>query len=238
MQRHPFALIALTVALGAGRTEQPVAQTAAPDTLPGHLQAVAGAAMVGSHAFAYLTALSDDIGARLPGSPEAARAVDWGLATMKAIGLENVHAEHFPIWRGWTRGSAEASLLAPVRRRLRIDAMGWTGSTARGGSDADVVRVDRGHLADEMAQHSGAWSGKVLLVTRVDPNGPPAGGSEYVLFCQLLELAARVHAVAVIGEPTADVSAGVELTHTGAGPAEDVLRRAGREHRRRGSTPA
>ena len=91
---------------------------AGPDTAVSDTTAVAGAGMYGTHTFRYLTELSDDIGARVTGSPEAARAVEWGVETMKAMGLENVHAEHYQLWRGWTRGTADAWLLAPTRRKL------------------------------------------------------------------------------------------------------------------------
>lgn len=78
----------------------------ADDPMTARLAAVAGAGMYGTHTFDYLTALSDEVGARVTGSPEAARAVQWGVDTMKAMGLENVHAEHYQLWRGWARGTA------------------------------------------------------------------------------------------------------------------------------------
>ena len=102
---------------------------------------IAGEGLVESHAFEYLTQLSDDVGARVTGSPESQKAVDWSLSKMRAIGLENVHAEKFQIWRGWRRGTAQAELTAPIRRRLSVDAMGWTGSTAASGAEGDVVTI-------------------------------------------------------------------------------------------------
>ncbi len=54
---------------------------------------IAGEGMMNSHAFQYLTELSDNVGARVTGTPEAQKAIDWGIAKMRAIGLENVHAE-------------------------------------------------------------------------------------------------------------------------------------------------
>src|SRR5208282_6160160 len=70
------------------------------------LTRIAGEAIYDSHAFAYLTELSDNVGARVTGSPAGQKAIDWGLAKMKAIGLENVHAEKWSMWKGWTRGTA------------------------------------------------------------------------------------------------------------------------------------
>src|SRR5258708_9677428 len=101
------------------------------------MKAVAGQGMLGSHAFEFLTELTDDIGARVSGTPAAARAADWGLATMKAMGLENVHPEKWQLSRGWTRVSAEAELLTPTPRHLTIDSLGWVGSTPPGGVESE-----------------------------------------------------------------------------------------------------
>ena len=72
------------------------------------LTRIAGEGMMNSHAFEYLSELSDDIGARVTGSPAEHKAEEWSAAKMKAIGLENVHLEKYTIWKGWTRGTAEA----------------------------------------------------------------------------------------------------------------------------------
>src|SRR2546430_1668655 len=103
---------------------------------------IAGEGMMSSHAFQFLTELSDDVGARVTGSPADRKAEEWGMAKMKAIGLENVHTEKYMIWKGWTRGSAEAELLTPVRHKLHVDAMGWTGPTPAGGAEGDVATVN------------------------------------------------------------------------------------------------
>src|SRR5246127_4861835 len=79
------------------------------------LTRIAGEGMMNSHAFGFLTELSDDIGGRVTGTPAERKAEEWGIAKMKAIGLENVHTEKYTIWRGWTRGTADGEILSPVR---------------------------------------------------------------------------------------------------------------------------
>jgi len=106
---------------------------AADGTLPS-LVKIAGEGEMNPHAMEFLTQLSDDIGARVTGSPADHKAEDWGVAKMNEIGLANVHKEKYTIWKGWTRGAADAELLTPVRHKLHVDSMGWTGSTAAGGS--------------------------------------------------------------------------------------------------------
>src|SRR6185437_16279533 len=65
------------------------------------LTKIAGEGMMNSHAFEYLTDLSDNVGGRVTGTAEGQKAIDWGVAKMRAIGLENVHAEKWQLWRGW-----------------------------------------------------------------------------------------------------------------------------------------
>src|ERR1700737_2760541 len=81
------------------------------------LTKIAGEGMMNSHAFQYLTELSDNVGARVTGTPEAQKAIDWGVAKMRAIGLENVHAEKWQPWRGWERGTAWMKRLPPQQTR-------------------------------------------------------------------------------------------------------------------------
>src|SRR5713226_2771833 len=124
---------------------------------------IAGEGMMDSHAFQYLTELSDDIGPRVTGSPAERKAEEWGAAKMKAIGLENVRTEKYQLWRGWTRGTAQAELLEPIRRPLHVDSMGWTGSTPAGGAEGEVVTANLFDMEDEV-KHASRFSGKIVLV--------------------------------------------------------------------------
>src|ERR1700722_5773575 len=69
-------------------------------TLPS-LVKIAVEGEMNSHAMEFLTQLSDDVGARVTGSPADHKAEDWGVAKMNEIGLANVHKEKYTIWRGW-----------------------------------------------------------------------------------------------------------------------------------------
>src|SRR5216684_1276183 len=106
-----LAGLALFGLLGAGGFARADEVPKGPDedgTKPA-LTRIAGEGMMNSHAFQYLTELSDDIGSRVTGSPAERKAEEWGAAKMKAMGLENVHTEKYQLWRGWTRGTAGIS---------------------------------------------------------------------------------------------------------------------------------
>jgi Zn-dependent M28 family amino/carboxypeptidase len=174
---------------------------------------IAGEGLVESRAFDYLTELSDDIGSRVTGSPEAQRAIDWGVAKMRSIGLENVHTEKFSIWRGWTRGSAQAELMAPIRRPLHIDAMGWTGSTVSGGVDADVVPANNFDFDRELKDMRRFDSKIILIVSQGTPT--KSGDMMFVQFCDFIRAAEKAGAVGIIGGQAGFGSEGMNLTHTG-----------------------
>jgi len=177
------------------------------------LTRIAGEGMMNSHAFGFLTELSDDIGGRVTGTPAERKAEEWGAAQMKSIGLENVHAEKYTIWRGWTRGSAEGEILAPVRHKLHVDAMGWTGSTPASGAEGDVVTVNMFDIENEI-KHVSRLKGKVVLVTT---KGKPAKDETnlFALFGDFLKAAGPAGAIAVIGGQGGGKSTGMNLTHTG-----------------------
>ena len=177
------------------------------------LTRIAGEGLLNSHAYQYLTELSDDVGSRVTGSPAEHQAEDWGVAKMKAIGLENVHLEKYTIWKGWTRGTAEAQLLAPTQHKLHIDAMGWTGSTAAGGVEGDVVQVNMFDI-DEEVKNVSRLKGKIALVTQ---QGRPKKNFMmlFAVFGDFLKAAHDAGAIAVIGGQGGGKSTGMNLTHTG-----------------------
>ena len=174
---------------------------------------ITGEGLLESHAFEYLTQLSDEVGARVTGSPQSKRAVDWSLAKMRAIGLENVHAEKFQIWRGWTRGTAEAELTDPIQRRLTVDAMGWTGSTPPGGAQGEVDTANVFNLDEEM-KNPGRFTGKiVLMIAKGEPKK-----DMMVIFSQFgdfVRQAGKSGAIAIFGGQGGFKSEGMNLTHTG-----------------------
>ena len=160
---------------------------------------IAGQGLVESHAFEYLTQLSDDVGARVTGSPQSQKAVEWSLSKMRGIGHENVHAEKFQIWRGWTRGTAQAELIDPIHRRLNVDAMGWTGSTAAAGTEGELVAANVFNL-DEESKHPAKFTGKIILmVAKGEPKKGQDGLTIFTQFGDFVKLASKNGAVAIFG---------------------------------------
>src|SRR6202140_2722205 len=142
LMRRVFEILAVLCVLLTLPAASVISKEPNEEATKAALVKIAGEGLVESHAYEYLTQLSDDVGARVTGSPQSQKAVDWSLSKMRAIGLENVHAEKFRIWRGWTRGTAQAELTGPIQRRLNVDAMGWTGATPASGAGGDLVAAN------------------------------------------------------------------------------------------------
>jgi carboxypeptidase Q len=191
----------------------PPPQSPADDGTKTALVEIAGNATMDSHAFQYLTELSDDIGPRLTGSPADRKAIDWGLAKMRAIGLQNVRAEKYSMWNGWTRGVAQAEMLAPLHRSLEIAAMGWTGSTPAGGAESDLATANVFDL-EAAIKNARLYRGKIIFLWM---QGKPKT-SIGVIFAQIgqfLDAAHKEGALAVIGGDYGFKPEGLHLAHTG-----------------------
>jgi Zn-dependent M28 family amino/carboxypeptidase len=101
---------------------------------------VVGSALANQHAYGLLAELTDRVGPRLTGSPGAARGVEWGVRTMKAAGLANVHTEPVRVQK-WVRGAESFELVAPIPYTLHATALGRSLGTPKGGVTAEVIEV-------------------------------------------------------------------------------------------------
>jgi carboxypeptidase Q len=203
------------LSFAADAAPAPPPSPAQDGTLPA-LTSIAGQATINNHALDYLEELSDTIGGRVTGSPQANEAIKWGVAKMKAIGLSNVHTEPFQLAHGWTRVSANASLVAPIQRPLTVSSLGWVGSTPKGGVAANVVAVDLTQLDREIKENSGNWSGKILLMRTKADLSREERTKMFGKFGPFLKAAYTAHAAAVIGGQGGTKARGMNLTHTGA----------------------
>src|SRR5262252_3060366 len=91
--------------------------------------------------------LSDSIGPRLTGSPLLKQANEWTAAKMKEYGLVNVHLEPWTIAHSWTRGTAQARIIAPAEHPLTVASAGWAPGT-NGILRGPVVYFDAKSQAD------------------------------------------------------------------------------------------
>ena len=113
---------------------QPVAPSD-PDAVVADLR---GDALGDEHAWRITEDLTSEVGQRLAGTAAEARARDWAVRRMTALGFANVRVELFrmPVWE---RGREEAELVGPFPQRLVVSALGNSGATPPGGLTGDVI---------------------------------------------------------------------------------------------------
>ena len=144
-----LALIAAAPAANA----QSLADTAA---------ALRDKALAGSAAYPVVASLTTEVGGRPAGSPAQKRAVEWGLAKLKALGFQNVHAEPFTV-TAWVRGAESAEVTGANPQRLAILGLGGSVPTPAGGIEAEIALFHT--YADLLAAPPGSLKGKIAVVT-------------------------------------------------------------------------
>jgi len=115
--------------------------------------------------------LSDVIGPRLTGSAAQRSASDWAEQQFQKYGLVNIHQEVWTISHAWTRGSAEASIVSPIARRIAVASAGWAPGTD-GLAQGPVVRVAAASPAD-LDRYRGKLAGAIVVLDEPQPITPP-----------------------------------------------------------------
>lgn len=92
-------------------------------------------------ALQFVEDLTTEIGPRLAGSEAEARARDWAIAELEALGFENVRNEAFTI-PFWSRVVERADVVGPNAQPLVVTALGGSASTPEGGLEAEVIRFE------------------------------------------------------------------------------------------------
>ena len=114
-------------------------------------------------AFNLLESLTTEIGARQAGTPAGARAKDWGLAKLKAMGFSNVRAEPFPV-TAWVRGAERCEVISPFPQVLHILGLGNSAPTPPAGIEAETA-VFKTYDA-LLAAPVGSLAGKIAVCTQ------------------------------------------------------------------------
>ena len=120
-------------------------------------------ALTDGTAWNVLESLTTEIGPRPTGSPAQARARDWGVATLNALGFRNVHVEPFAK-TAWLRGAESGEILGAEPRKLALLGLGFSPSTPEGGVTGQVVVFDS--LAALKAAPNDCCTGKIVLVNQ------------------------------------------------------------------------
>ncbi|HEX4762336.1 MAG TPA: peptidase M28 family protein, partial [Sphingomicrobium sp.] len=92
-------------------------------------------------AYDIVEGLTTEVGQRLAGTEAEARARDWAVRKLKALGFANVRVDTFDI-PVWTRGAETVEVLAPFPQKLVVAALGNSASTGPQGITGEVIGFD------------------------------------------------------------------------------------------------
>jgi len=152
------------------------AQQQPPAPLPPVSQQVAAlrdGALHDDVAYGIIEGLTTEVGQRLAGSDAEARARDWAVGKLKALGFANVRVEPFNM-PTWSRGAESAEIIAPFPQKLVIAALGNSASTPPEGISGEVVGFDS--LAGLEAAPDAAVRGKIVFVSHAMPRTQDGSG--------------------------------------------------------------
>ena len=121
--------------------------------------------------------LTTEVGQRMAGTEAEARARDWAVARLKAMGFQNVRVEEFTVPTG-TRAAESAEILTPFPQKMFVNALGGSGLTGPEGVTGEIVAfdsVDALRLAPDEAVR-----GKIVFIDhRMTPTQDGAGYGQF-----------------------------------------------------------
>ena len=114
--------------------------------------------------FEWLRDLTQNIGGRLSGSPEAAKAVVWGEKLMNTIGLDSVWLQPVMVPH-WVRGEKEIAMYSVngIQKNVPICALGFSIATPNTGVLAEVIEVKSLEEAKDLGEK---MKGKIIFFNR------------------------------------------------------------------------
>ncbi|MAM38671.1 MAG: peptidase M28 family protein [Erythrobacter sp.] len=113
-------------------------------------------------AWDFVEGLTTEIGPRMPGTEQEARARVWAMDWLRANGFANVADEPFDM-ETWVRGTEMAEVVAPYAQPMAITALSTTASTGPQGIEAEVVYFPS--YADLQAAAPNSLKGKIAFVS-------------------------------------------------------------------------
>ncbi|HEY2460376.1 MAG TPA: M20/M25/M40 family metallo-hydrolase [Candidatus Acidoferrum sp.] len=141
-----FLLASLVVAKSVRGQEAQTKAAPLPPSLVADLEKIRDAALTDDYAWRQVAHLTQNIGPRISGSPQAAHAVEYVAEELRKLGLE-VKLEKVKVPH-WVRGEESGALTvfpgqAPgTTQKIVLAALGNSGATPAEGITADVVSVN------------------------------------------------------------------------------------------------
>jgi len=135
-------LAVLLTAAAPAAAQQSITTLPPPVAADPQIAALRDDALTNDHyAWDIVEGLTTEVGQRLAATEAEARARDWAVRRLTAMGFANVRVEPFtmPVW---TRGAESAEIVSPFPQKLAIAALGYSGSTGPNGITGQIAYFD------------------------------------------------------------------------------------------------
>lgn len=128
------------------------------------IKKIFNSALTNGQCYQWLDVLSNDIGGRLSGSPEAERAVEWGEKLMKDLNFDKVWLQPMMVPH-WVRGEKEEAYFTSnnITFNVPICALGGSIATPKSGVSGEVIEVQS---LDEAKNLGEKLRGKIIFFNR------------------------------------------------------------------------
>jgi carboxypeptidase Q len=129
-----------------------------------NIKTLFNSALKDGKSYEWLRDLTQNIGGRLSGSPEAAKSVIWGEKIMKEVGLDSVWLQPVMVPH-WVRGEKETASYTTdgIKKNVPICALGFSIATPKSGVLAEVIEVKTLEEAEALGNKMG---GKIVFFNR------------------------------------------------------------------------
>ena len=155
-------LAALLLSAAPATAQQSIAKLPNPVIADLRVEKLRDDALANDHyAWDVVEGLTTEVGQRLAATDAEARARDWAVKRLTAMGFANVHVEPFtmPVW---TRGAESAEIVSPFPQKLAVAALGYSGST---GPDGVTGQITYFPTVDALrAAPDSAVAGKIVFI--------------------------------------------------------------------------
>ncbi len=130
-----------------------------------HIKQFFNSALTQGQSYEWLRDLCKNVGGRLSGSPEAAKAVIWGKNLMTQVGLDSVWLQPVMVPH-WVRGEKEQAhyTINGIKKEVPICALGFSIASPKEGVTAQVIEVKSIEDAEKLGEKA---KGKIIFF-----NGP------------------------------------------------------------------
>lgn len=121
-------------------------------------------ALSNGQCYQWLDNLSNNIGGRLSGSPEAQQAVEWGEKLMKELNFDNVWLQPVMVPH-WVRGEKEEAYFTIKNTKFNVPicALGGSVATSKDGITGEVIEVKS---LEEVEQLGEKLRGKIVFFNK------------------------------------------------------------------------